>query len=49
MKLKKIGITINCLVIAGALVLYWRGEVLNALFWMSVASAGIIMETNIKE
>ena len=49
MKLKTIGITINCLVIAGAMYLYWNGEVLNALFWMSVASAGIIMETNIKE
>ena len=47
--MKKIGIAVNCLIIAGAIALYFNGKVLNALFWMSVASAGIIMETNIKE
>lgn len=47
--LKHIGMAASTVIIAGAIAKYWKGEILEALFWMSVASAMIILETEIKE
>ena len=47
--MKKIGMAAAVANIAGAIAKYWNGEILEALFWMSVASAMIILETEIKE
>lgn len=47
--MKKIGMAMSIVTIAGAIAKYWNGEILEALFWMSVASSMIILETEIKE
>jgi hypothetical protein len=47
--LKKVGMAAAVAIIAGAIAKYWNGEILEALFWMSVASALLIIGTEIKE
>ena len=47
--MKKIGMAASIVIIAGAIAKYCNGEILEALVWMSVASALIILETEIKE
>ena len=46
---KRIGLGIGSLVTLYACYIYINGEVLNALFWMSVASAALIITTSVKE
>ena len=47
--MKKLGMAAAVAIIAVAIAKYYNGEILEALFWMSVASAMIILETEIKE
>lgn len=47
--LKNLGMSASLATVAGAIVKYWKGDILEALFWMSVASAMIILNTEIKE
>jgi hypothetical protein len=47
--LKKVCMAAAAAIIAGAIAKYWNGEILEALFWVSVASAMIILNTEIKE
>lgn len=46
---KKLGVCLGALVTLYALHVYINGEVLNALFWMSVASTEILITTSISK
>jgi len=46
---KKLVMACSVIVMLFALAKYWMGGILDALFWMSVASALLIIGTEIKE
>lgn len=47
--MKKIGMAAAVAIIAGAIAKYYNGEILDALFWMSIASTVLMLSTSVKE